>query len=164
MALIVAPPVLAALVFGAPAHFRPAQLKGFNFVGGLRLTPEFVALVLGLSTYTASFIAEIVRAGLLAVPKWATRGGRSIGADAGAKLRLIVAPQAMRVIAPPLTSQYLNSHQELLVGRVHLLSRPRAGVHGHGAEPDRSGGADRGADHGGLSRHLAGGLRCDERL
>ena len=108
MALIVAPPVLAALVFGAPAHFRPAQLKGFNFVGGLRLTPEFVALVLGLSTYTASFIAEIVRAGLLAVPKGQREAGEALGLTQGQILRLIVAPQAMRVIAPPLTSQYLN--------------------------------------------------------
>ena len=108
LALIVAPAGLAALVFGAPLRFEPAQLKGFNFVGGLRLTPEFVALVFGLSTYTASFIAEIVRAGLLAVPKGQREAADALGLTQGQSLRLVVIPQAMRVIVPPLTSQYLN--------------------------------------------------------
>jgi len=108
VALILAPPTLAALAFGAPAAVTVAQLKGFNFVGGMRLTPEFAALVLGLSTYTASFIAEIVRAGLVAVPKGQREAAEALGLTQGQALRLVVAPQAMRVITPPLTSQYLN--------------------------------------------------------
>ena len=108
LAFVVLPPLAAALVFGAPLRFQPAQLKGFNFVGGLRLTPEFVALVIGLSTYTASFIAEIVRAGLLAVPKGQREAADALGLTHGQSLRLVVIPQAMRVIIPPLTSQYLN--------------------------------------------------------
>lgn len=108
LGLVAAPLAASALMFGAPLHFQPAQLKGFNFVGGLRLTPEFVALVIGLSTYTASFIAEIVRAGVLAVPKGQREAAEALGLSHAQSLRLVIAPQAMRVIIPPLTSQYLN--------------------------------------------------------
>ena len=88
--------------------FEVPVLKGFNFAGGSRVIPEFVALTLALSTYTAAFIAEIVRAGILSVHKGQMEAGSSLGLHRGSVLRLIVIPQAMRVILPPLTNQYLN--------------------------------------------------------
>jgi general L-amino acid transport system permease protein len=106
--LFVGLPLLAVLVFGAPFSFEIPQLKGFNFAGGSRVIPEFVALTLALSTYTGAFIAENVRAGILAVHKGQMEAGSSLGLARGATLRLIVVPQAMRVILPPLTNQYLN--------------------------------------------------------
>ena len=96
------------LIFGAPVTFEVPELKGFNFAGGSRVIPEFVALTLALSTYTAAFIAEIVRAGILSVHKGQMEAGSSLGLQRGSVLRLIVMPQAMRVILPPLTNQYLN--------------------------------------------------------
>ncbi|MHB0767730.1 amino acid ABC transporter permease [Bradyrhizobium sp. 5.13L] len=108
LGLLVGLPVVTMLVFGLPFTFELPQLKGFNFAGGSRLIPEFVALTLALSTYTAAFIAEIVRAGILSVHKGQMEAGSSLGLSRGATLRLIVIPQAMRVIVPPLTNQYLN--------------------------------------------------------
>ncbi len=101
-------PLVSALIFGAPVSFEVPVLKGFNFSGGSRVIPEFVALTLALSTYTAAFIAEIVRAGVLAVHKGQMEAGSSLGLQRGSVLRLIVIPQALRVILPPLTNQYLN--------------------------------------------------------
>jgi general L-amino acid transport system permease protein len=101
-------PLLAALVFGKPISFEIPELKGFNFSGGSRVIPEFVALTLALSIYTAAFIAEIVRAGVLSVHKGQMEAGASLGLTRGSTLRLIVVPQALRVILPPLTNQYLN--------------------------------------------------------
>lgn len=101
-------PLVTMLVFGLPFTLELAQLKGFNFAGGARVIPEFVALTLALSTYTAAFIAEIVRAGILSVHKGQMEAGASLGLSRGSTLRLIVVPQAMRVIVPPLTNQYLN--------------------------------------------------------
>jgi general L-amino acid transport system permease protein len=106
--LVVGLPLVSVLIFGAPFSFELPQLKGFNFAGGSRLIPEFVALTLALSTYTAAFIAEIVRAGILSVHKGQMEAGASLGLSRGTTLRLIVVPQAMRVIVPPLTNQYLN--------------------------------------------------------
>jgi general L-amino acid transport system permease protein len=106
--LLIGLPLLASLAFGAPVRFELPELKGFNFSGGSRIIPEFVALTLALSTYTGAFIAEIVRAGILAVHKGQMEAGASLGLARGATLRLIVVPQAMRVILPPLTNQYLN--------------------------------------------------------
>ena len=106
--LFVGLPLLAAVVFGAPFSFEIPQLKGFNFAGGSRVIPEFVALTLALSTYTGAFIAENVRSGILAVHEGQMEAGSSLGLTRGATLRLIVVPQAMRVILPPLTNQYLN--------------------------------------------------------
>ena len=101
-------PLVTALVFGAPVRFEIPELKGFNFSGGARLIPEFVALTLALSTYTAAFIAEIVRAGIVSVHKGQMEAGASLGLSRGSTLRLVVVPQALRVILPPLTNQYLN--------------------------------------------------------
>ena len=96
------------LVSGASVTFEPPVLERFNFKGGLELPPEFVALAFGLSIYTASFIAETVRAGILAVSHGQTEAAQSLGLKEGDRLRLVIVPQAMRVIVPPLTSQYLN--------------------------------------------------------
>jgi general L-amino acid transport system permease protein len=108
LALLVGLPVVAMMVFGLPLTFEFPQLRGFNFAGGLRIVPEFVALTLALSTYTAAFIAENVRAGIQSVHKGQLEAGASLGLSRGRTLRLIVVPQAMRVILPALTNQYLN--------------------------------------------------------
>jgi general L-amino acid transport system permease protein len=108
LGLLIGLPLVSALIFGAPVSFELPVLKGFNFSGGSRVIPEFVALTLALSTYTAAFIAEIVRAGILSVHKGQMEAGSSLGLQRGSVLRLIVIPQALRVILPPLTNQYLN--------------------------------------------------------
>lgn len=108
LALVIGLPLLSVLIFGAPVLFEVPVLKGFNFAGGSRVIPEFVALTLSLSIYTAAFIAEIVRAGILSVHKGQMEAGASLGLPRGSVLRLIVIPQALRVILPPLTNQYLN--------------------------------------------------------
>jgi general L-amino acid transport system permease protein len=96
------------IVSGATVTFDPPVLNRFNFKGGLELPPEFVALAWGLSIYTAAFIAETVRGGILAVSHGQTEAAQSLGLKEGDRLRLVIVPQAMRVIVPPLTSQYLN--------------------------------------------------------
>ena len=106
--LLIGLPLATALLFGAPVTFEMPELKGFNFSGGSRIIPEFVALTVALSTYTAAFIAEIVRAGIQSVHTGQMEAGSSLGLQRGSVLRLIVVPQAMRVILPPLTNQYLN--------------------------------------------------------
>ncbi|MGO8912499.1 MAG: amino acid ABC transporter permease [Bradyrhizobium sp.] len=108
LGLLLGLPLASALIFGAPVSFEVPVLKGFNFSGGSRVIPEFVALTLALATYTAAFIAEIVRAGILSVHKGQMEAGASLGLQRGSVLRLIVIPQALRVILPPLTNQYLN--------------------------------------------------------
>lgn len=113
LGLIVGLPVLAwlaaaAIYGGAPVSFEYAEMGRFGPRGGARLYPEFVALLLALSIYTAAFIAEIVRAGILAVSWGQSEAAYSLGLRAGPTLRLVVIPQAMRIIIPPLTSQYLN--------------------------------------------------------
>jgi general L-amino acid transport system permease protein len=106
--LIVGLPLLAAIVTGFPVAFDYPSLQGFNFKGGMVLRPEFVALWFALTIYTASFIAEIVRAGIQAVSHGQTEAASSLGLKASWTTRLIILPQALRVIVPPLTSQYLN--------------------------------------------------------
>lgn len=101
-------PLLAAAVMGFPLAWDYPVLKGFNFRGGMELIPEFVALVLALSTYTASFIAEIVRAGIMGVSHGQSEAAYAVGLRPGPTLRLVIIPQALRIIIPPLTSQYLN--------------------------------------------------------
>ncbi len=108
LGLLIGLPLLTVLVFGAPVTFEVPVLKGFNFAGGSRIIPELVALTLALTMYTAAFIAEVVRAGILSVHKGQMEAGLSLGLSRGAVLRLIGVPQAMRVILPPLTNQYLN--------------------------------------------------------
>jgi len=100
--------LVSILGTGVPISFDYPELKGFNFKGGMQLIPELVALTFALAMYTASFIAEVVRAGILAVSKGQTEAAKSIGLKPGLTLRLIIIPQALRVIVPPLTNQYLN--------------------------------------------------------
>ena len=102
------PPVVALVATGFPITLERPELRGFNFVGGIRLLPEFVALLLALTIYTAAFIAEIVRAGILAVPLGQTEAAFALGLRRSLTLRLVIIPQALRVIVPPLTNQYLN--------------------------------------------------------
>jgi general L-amino acid transport system permease protein len=91
-----------------PVVISTPQLEGLNLVGGARMTPEFAAILFGLVIYTGAFIAEIVRAGIQAVPRGQSEAARALGLTEGQRLRLVVLPQALRVIIPPLTSQYLN--------------------------------------------------------
>ncbi len=108
LAILIGLPLLAAVVMGFPLSWDYPVLKGFNFTGGMEMIPEFVSLVAALSIYTASFIAEIVRAGILAVSHGQTEAAGALGLRRGPTLRLVVIPQALRIIIPPLTSQYLN--------------------------------------------------------
>ena len=106
--MLVGLPLLALIATGFPVTFSYPELRGFNFAGGMRVTPEFMALLAALTIYTAGFIAEIVRAGILAVSRGQTEAAYALGVRPGPTLRLIIIPQALRVIIPPLTSQYLN--------------------------------------------------------
>ena len=108
IAILVGLPLLALTVTGFPLSWEIPALKGFNFKGGTVIIPEFIALWLSLSVYTASFIAEIVRAGIQAVSHGQTEASRALGLTAGPTLRLVILPQALRVIIPPLSSQFLN--------------------------------------------------------
>ncbi len=108
LAVVIGGVLAAALIVGVPFSFDMPQLKGFNFRGGITVIPEFVALLLALSLYTASFIAEIVRAGIQSVSKGQREAASALGLPDNKALRLVVIPQALRVIIPPLTSQYLN--------------------------------------------------------
>ncbi len=108
LGLLLGLPLLVFLAFGAPLTLDVPALKGFNFRGGLTISPEFTALLAGLTFYTAAFIAEIVRSGILAVPKGQTEASLALGLSRARVLRLVILPQALRVIIPPLTSQYLN--------------------------------------------------------
>jgi len=107
-ALILGLPALVTAALGAPFVFDIARLSGFNLRGGLQVIPEMAALVFGLVTFTAAFIAEIVRAGVLAVPIGQSEAAGALGLHRGLSMKLVVIPQAMRLITPPLTSQYLN--------------------------------------------------------
>ena len=106
--LMLAAPAIAWAALGRPAEIDVPTLQGFNFRGGVLVSPEFFALLFGLVTYTAAFIAEIVRAGILAVSPGQWEAARALGLPTGLILGKIVLPQALRVIVPPLTSQYLN--------------------------------------------------------
>ncbi|CAI9405557.1 hypothetical protein ANOBCDAF_01261 [Pleomorphomonas sp. T1.2MG-36] len=108
LGIVIGLPLVVFLALGAPLSFELPELKGFNFVGGMVVHPELIAMLLGISLYTASFIAETVRAGILAVSSGQTEAAESLGLRNRQTMRLIVVPQAMRVIIPPLTSQYLN--------------------------------------------------------
>ncbi|HKU94900.1 MAG TPA: ABC transporter permease subunit, partial [Vineibacter sp.] len=108
IAAIVGLPLLVWLLGGAPLDFSVPQLKGFNFEGGTVIQPEFTALLVGLTLYTSAFIAEIVRSGILALHKGQSEAAYSLGLTRGQATRLVLLPQALRVIVPPMTSQYLN--------------------------------------------------------
>jgi general L-amino acid transport system permease protein len=101
-------PALVSWGLGASWTIAMPELHGFNFVGGLTLSPEYFALLVALVTYTSAFIAEIVRSGIQAVPRGQWDAAMALGLHRGFVLRHIVMPQALRVIIPPMTSQYLN--------------------------------------------------------
>lgn len=107
-AIMLGLPVATWLAVGAPMALDMPEMGRFRFVGGSSVSPEFLALLTGLTLYTAGFIAEIVRAGILAVPRGQTEAAAAIGLRRGQVLRLVVLPQALRVIVPPVTSQFLN--------------------------------------------------------
>lgn len=123
---IIAVPFLIWLIGGAPTAMDIPQLQGFNLQGGMRMTPEFTALLLGLSLYTATYIAEVVRSGILSVPKGQSEAATSLGLKPSWIMRLIILPQALRVIIPPLTNQYLNltknSSLAVAIGYPELVS------------------------------------------
>jgi len=108
VALVIGLPFLILALTGFPLDFEFPKAGRFNIEGGIEILPELAALLFGLTIYTAAFIAEVVRAGIMAVSRGQTEAAYSLGLRAGPTLRLIVVPQAMRVIVPPLTSQYLN--------------------------------------------------------
>jgi len=101
-------PILVWLLGGAPHHMSWPELKGFNFDGGTVIQPEFTALLVGLVLYTSAFVAEIVRSGILALHKGQSEAAAALGLSRGQSMRLVLLPQALRVIVPPMTSQYLN--------------------------------------------------------
>jgi general L-amino acid transport system permease protein len=108
LGLVLGLPLLTWLAAGAPTQMSVPILKGFNFQGGMSVSPEFAALLLGLVLYTAAFVAEVVRAGIQSVSKGQTEAAMAIGLRPGQVLNLVILPQALRVIIPPLTSQMLN--------------------------------------------------------
>jgi general L-amino acid transport system permease protein len=106
--LVIALPLIVWIISGAPTALDLPHLVGFNFDGGMLITPEFAALLLGLVLYTSAFVAEVVRAGIQAISRGQTEAAMSVGLKPGLVLSLIILPQALRVIIPPLTSQMLN--------------------------------------------------------
>jgi general L-amino acid transport system permease protein len=106
--LLIGLPVVVWAALGAPFHAELPVLRGFNFQGGGTVSPEYFALLLGLVTYTASYIAEIVRSGIQAIPQGQWEAAGALGLRSGQVLRRIILPQSLRIIIPPMTSQYLN--------------------------------------------------------
>jgi general L-amino acid transport system permease protein len=107
-ALIIFTPIIFYYIMGMPIDFEIPVLKGFNFKGGMVVRPEFIGMLLGLSIYTAAFISETVRSGIISVSKGQREASQALGLKNNLVMRLIIIPQALRVIIPPLTSQYLN--------------------------------------------------------
>ena len=126
IAVIIILPSLAFFLSGLPLTFEIPVLKGFNFRGGLHMSPELAALTFALGIYTAAFIAEIVRAGILAIDKGQREAAESIGLKPSKVMNLVILPQARRVIIPPLTSQYLNltknSSLAIAIGYMDLVA------------------------------------------
>jgi len=164
LALVIGLPLAVLALAGFPLGFEYPAAGRFNINGGIEVLPEFAALLFGLSIYTAAFIAEVVRAGITAVSRGQTEAAYSLGLRAGPTLRLIVVPQAMRVIIPPLTSQYLNLTKNSTLAVAIGYPDPGASVHRHGAEPDRAGGRSRRHHHGGLPHDQPRDLAVDEYL
>ncbi|MBO0215229.1 amino acid ABC transporter permease [Vibrio sp. Vb2880] len=126
LVLCVGLPLIVYFIMGMPISAQYPELKGFNFRGGISIIPELAALLLALSVYTAAFIAEIVRSGINAVSHGQTEAAMSLGLPRSKTLKLVVIPQALRIIIPPLTSQYLNltknSSLAMAIGYPDLVS------------------------------------------
>lgn len=116
-AWVLPPAFLACLVLaGCFASWEFPALRGFNFTGGVRVVPELLALILGITVYTSAFISEIIRAAIQGVHRTQTEAARSLGLSAGRTMFLVVLPQALRILIPPLTSQYLNVIKSTTLG------------------------------------------------
>ena len=126
LSVIISLPIFAFFISGMPISLEIPALKGFNFRGGMHMSPELAALTFALGIYTAAFIAEIVRAGILAVDKGQREAAESIGLKPSKVMNLVILPQARRVIIPPLTSQYLNltknSSLAIAIGYMDLVA------------------------------------------
>jgi general L-amino acid transport system permease protein len=127
LAILLILPIIGWFVAGgSPIYIDRPMMEAYNFQGGMRLTPEFAALLIGLTMYTAAFIAEVVRAGIQAVSKGQTEAAKAVGLNSFQVTSLIILPQALRVIIPPLISQYLNltknSSLALFIGYQELFS------------------------------------------
>ena len=120
------PPLVVWALLGAPLRLDMPVVQGFDFRGGAAITPEFAALIVGLTVYAGAFVAEIVRAGVLAVPHGQAETAASLGLRRAPATRLIILPQALRIIVPPLASEYLgiikNSSLAVVVGYQDLVS------------------------------------------
>ncbi len=164
LALVIGLPLAVLALTGFPLSFSYPQAGRFNIAGGVEILPEFAALLFGLSIYTAAFIAEVVRAGVLAVSHGQVEAAYSLGlatapdaaADRGAAGDARHHPAADQPVPQP--------DQELIAGGGHRLPRPGAGVHRHGAQPDRTGGGGGRHHHAGLSRHQSHHIATDEYL
>jgi general L-amino acid transport system permease protein len=137
---VVACATIGWLVMGAPTGVSYPEIGRFRVAGGATITPEFMAVLFGLTVYTSAFIAEIVRAGILAVPKGQIEAGRSLGLRESVIMRKVILPQALRVIIPPLTSQYLNltknSSLAVAVGYPDLVSVSNTTLNQTGQAPE----------------------------
>jgi general L-amino acid transport system permease protein len=109
-------PLVVFVAAGAPLTLDVPRLEGFNFAGGARMKPEFLAMLIALTTYTAAFIAEVVRSGILAVPRGQIEAAAALGLRQGQVLRFVLIPQALRILIPPLTNQYLNLTKNTSLG------------------------------------------------
>jgi len=138
--VLVACTLVGWLVMGAPTTVSYPNISRFQVSGGMTMTPEFLALLFGLTIYTSAFVAEIVRSGILAVPKGQIEAGRAIGLKESVILRKVILPQALRVIIPPLTSQYLNltknSSLAVAVGYPELVSVSNTTLNQTGQAPE----------------------------
>lgn len=140
LGLFIALPLLAWLAVGAPWSWELPEANRFRLAGGQIITPEFLAVLIGLTVYTSAFIAEIIRAGILSVPKGQTEAGRALGLRDGVIMRQVILPQALRVIIPPTTSQYLNltknSSLAVAVGYPDLVSTGNTTLNQTGQAPE----------------------------
>ena len=138
--VVVGATFLGWLVMGAPTTLSYPEIGRFRVSGGATVTPEFMALLFGLTIYTSAFIADIVRSGILSVPKGQVEAGRSLGLREGVIMNKIVLPQALRVIIPPLTSQYLNltknSSLAVAIGYPDLVSVSNTTLNQTGQAPE----------------------------
>ena len=164
LALVIGLPLIVFALMGFPLKFDLPVGGRFNISGGIALQPEFTALLFGLSIYTASFIAEVVRAGILAVSRGQTEAAYSVGLTPRTDFAADRHTAGHARDHPAADQPISQSDQELLAGGGDRLSRSGAGVHRHGAQPDRPGGRGGCHHHGGLSLHQPDDLAADERL
>jgi len=140
LALIIFLPIFGWALGGAPTAWDVPQPSRFNIRGGINLSPEFLAVLVGLTLYTSAFIGEIVRAGILSVPKGQVEAARAIGLRESLIMRKIILPQALRVIVPPQTSQYLNltknSSLSVAIGYPDLVSTANTTMNQTGQAPE----------------------------